>query len=326
MQKVTVIVPVYNVEKYLARCLDSLLNQTYENYEIYCVNDCSPDNSQAILEEYAEKYPELLHVMANQENMGQGRSRMRAVYQTDSDYIMFVDSDDYVAKDYIERFMSEVKEEPYDIVVAGFTRDIDGKCKEHDIKDSPWTLACYSVACAKMIRRQFLLEHGIDFTEIRCGEDIYFNTAIYYQDVKYKIIHYFGYYYYLNRQSTTGSLTYDKKHEVFVSQMFDIFLKKFPLEKVSEEKRRVIEYTYVANMVNALITYGHGCKPKLMKEKHQFFIEDMKEKFPDYKKNPYFNVWKPKGQSLKIRLGVGVTMMLHKLHLDGLLFWFISWI
>lgn len=326
MEKVTIIVPVYNVEKYLARCLDSLIHQTYENYEVFCVNDCSPDNSQQILEDYKNKYPTLFHVIQNEENMGQGRSRMCAVDQADGDYIMFVDSDDYIAEDYIERFMSEVKETPYDIVIAGYTKDIDGSYKEHDIQDSPWTLVCYPLACAKMFRKKFILEHGIDFSDIRCGEDIYFSMAVFYQDVQYKIIHYYGYYYYLNRASTTGSLTYDKKHEEFVSQMFDSFMKKFPLDQLSEEKRRMIEYTYVANMVNALVTYGHGCKPRVMREKYRFFMRDMKKKFPDYRNNPYFGIGKPKGQSRKIRIGVGVTMLLHRIHLDALMFWAISWI
>lgn len=326
MQKVTIIVPVYNVEKYLARCLDSLLQQTYKNYEVFCVNDCSPDNSREILKNYERNYPELIHVIENEENMGQGRSRMRAAAQASGDYIMFIDSDDYVAEDYIERFMSEVKDVPYDIVIAGYTKDIDGTYKEHDILDSPWTLVCYPLACAKMFRASFIREHNIDFSDVRCGEDIYFSMAIFYQDVKYKIIHYYGYYYYLNRASTTGSLTYDKKHEEFVSRMFAIFLQKFPLDKLPEEKKRMIEYTYVANMVNALVTYGHGCRPHIMREKYRFFIRDMKEKFPDYKKNPYFGIWKPKGPSTKIRVGVGVTMMLHKVHLDAFMFWVISWI
>ncbi len=326
MHKVTMIIPVYNVEKYLARCLDSLIGQTYENYEIICVNDCSPDGSQRILEDYEKKYPQLFRVIQNEENMGQGRSRMRAVDQAAGDYIMFVDSDDYVAKDYIERFISEVEEASYDVVIAGYTRDIDGNYKEHDIQDSPWTLLCYPLACAKMFRKNFILEHGIDFSDARAGEDIYFSMAIFYQDVKYKIIHYYGYYYYLNRTSTTGTLTYDKKLEVTVSQMFTNFMKKFPLEKISEEKRRMIEYTYVTNMVNALVTYGHGCRPHRMREKHQFFIRDLKKKFPDYKRNPYFTVRKPKGQSSKIHAGVGTTMLLHRVHLDAFLFWVISWV
>jgi glycosyltransferase involved in cell wall biosynthesis len=241
MDKVSIIIPVYNAEKYLRKCLDSVMSQDYGSYEVICVNDCSPDNSREILEEYRGKYPEKIVVLENEENMGQGRSRMRALKQASGEYFMFVDSDDYIAQDYIFRFMSEVEKEPYDIVVAGFTKDIEGKKVLHDIKDSAWTLVCYPLACAKMFRTAFIREHDIDFSKVRVGEDIYFSIAIFYENVKYKIIHYFGYYYRFNAFSTTESLTYDREHEKYVAEMFRVFLEKYDLQKISEEKRRMIE-------------------------------------------------------------------------------------
>ena len=122
MDKVSIIIPVYNAEKYLRKCLDSVMSQDYGSYEVICVNDCSPDNSREILEEYRGKYPEKIVVLENEENMGQGRSRMRALKQASGEYFMFVDSDDYIAQDYISRFMSEVEKEPYDICLL-YTSD-----------------------------------------------------------------------------------------------------------------------------------------------------------------------------------------------------------
>lgn len=127
MEKVTLIVPVYNVEKYLRRCLDSLLNQTYDNIEILCVNDCSPDNSQDILEEY-EKAGRI-KVIVNDENLGLGKSRERALNKSTGNYVMFIDSDDYIAADYVEKYINAMKHGDYDIVIGGYTRDIDGKKK-----------------------------------------------------------------------------------------------------------------------------------------------------------------------------------------------------
>ena len=72
--KVSVIVPVYNVEQYLARCLDSILAQTYDDYEIICVNDCSPDNSSTILSEYVSKHSDRIKVITNEVNLGLGLS------------------------------------------------------------------------------------------------------------------------------------------------------------------------------------------------------------------------------------------------------------
>ena len=172
MKKVTVIVPVYNVEKYLIRCLKSLMKQTYKNYEVICINDCSPDNSRDILENYTKKYPDILRVIENEKNIGQGRSRIRAVRQAQGDYIMFVDSDDYIAADYIEHFMKEAEKNCYDIVIAGYTREVNGTYKQCDVINSPWTLLCQPVVWAKLFRKTFILENKIDFSDARMGEDI----------------------------------------------------------------------------------------------------------------------------------------------------------
>ncbi|MDD6157344.1 MAG: glycosyltransferase family 2 protein [Lachnospiraceae bacterium] len=319
--RATIIIPVYNVEKYLKRCLDSVLDQTIDDYEIICVNDCSPDGCQDILEEYENKYSSKMKVLENEENMGQGRSRMRAVEIAQGDYILFVDSDDYVARDYIETFL---KYADYDMVIAGYTKDVEGKLVVHDVIESPWTLVCYPVACCKMYRKAFLLEHGIDFSEVRVGEDIYFTLALFCCNAKTKFIHYFGYYYYLNQQSTTQSLNYDGKHERYVSVMFGKILEKYPIDVLDTKKQQMVEYAYVANMVNALITYGHGCKPRLMREKYTFFREDLNEKFPNYRKNPYYRVIGMVGPNSKIKWGVSVTMHMIKIGLGWPMYWLIS--
>lgn len=106
MKKVSVIIPVYNVEKYLRRCLNSVLRQTYDDYEIICVNDKSPDNSDKILEQYAGKFPDRISVYTNEENLGLGRTRERGIRHAEGEYVMFIDSDDYIKSDYIETYVS----------------------------------------------------------------------------------------------------------------------------------------------------------------------------------------------------------------------------
>ena len=95
---VSVIVPVYNVEKYLRQCLDSLISQTLQNIEIICVNDASPDNSLAILKEYEAKDKRIV-VVDLYENMRQGGARNRGIEYARANYIAFVDSDDWVSVD-----------------------------------------------------------------------------------------------------------------------------------------------------------------------------------------------------------------------------------
>lgn len=78
--KVSVIVPVYNVEDYLDRCLDSLIEQTYQDYEIICINDCSPDGSAEILDSYQCEHPDLIKVYHNENNLGLGKTREKSAW------------------------------------------------------------------------------------------------------------------------------------------------------------------------------------------------------------------------------------------------------
>ena len=325
MKKVSIIVPVYNSEKYLKRCIDSLLEQSYGDYEIICIDDCSLDGSLDILNEYKKEYPDKLKVIANEENHGQGRSRMKGVAISDGEYITFVDSDDYVSPSYIKRFMYEekVNNYKYDVVIAGFTKDRAGKFKRFNVIDDEWSLLTYPLAACKLYKKSFLTDNGIDFSSIRNGEDIFFSLSVYACNPVYKIIKYHGYYYFDNSQSTTRTLTEDKRLEKSVTDMFDVFMERYDISLLPEDKRRRIEYSYATQMINALITYGHGCGKKIMNEKYEYFINDYNKRFPDYKNNPYFGFRRPK-VSMKIWLGTNVTMILNKIKLDRFMFSLIS--
>ena len=178
--RVSIIVPIYNVELYLARCLDSLVDQTYDDYEIICVNDCSPDNSAAIAKDYSNRFPNLIKLIENSENLGLGRSRERALEFASGNYVMFVDSDDYVKRDYIETYVNSLTEQRYDIVVGGYIRDVDGKLTEHILSDSVWSTTTYAMACAKLFRLDYIKSNNLQFTDVSCGEDIYFSMCAFY--------------------------------------------------------------------------------------------------------------------------------------------------
>jgi glycosyltransferase involved in cell wall biosynthesis len=114
MSKVSVIVPVYNAEKYLRQCLDSVLNQTLRDIEIICVNDGSTDGSLAILEEYAKKDSRV--VVINQKNQGAGLARNKGIEVVKGEYIHFMDSDDYLVDGAYEKFYSIAKNNDLDII------------------------------------------------------------------------------------------------------------------------------------------------------------------------------------------------------------------
>lgn len=117
--KISIIVPVYNVEKYLKRCVNSLINQTYKNIEIILVNDGSYDNSLEICEEFTQKDTRV--IVLNQDNQGQSVARNKAIKAASGKYFCFVDSDDYVAPNYIEVLYKLLLENNADISLCRFS-------------------------------------------------------------------------------------------------------------------------------------------------------------------------------------------------------------
>ena len=106
--KVSVIIPVYNSEKFICRCVDSVLNQTYKNLEIFLIDDGSPDNCPKICDEYAKK-DERIRVFHN-ENGGASVARNFALEKMNGDYVIFIDSDDYIKAEMIETMLNKIQE------------------------------------------------------------------------------------------------------------------------------------------------------------------------------------------------------------------------
>ncbi|MFC3159681.1 Glycosyltransferase involved in cell wall bisynthesis [Chryseobacterium arachidis] len=119
--KVSIIVPVYNVENYLTKCLDSLISQTHQNIEILVVNDGSKDNSEQIIQEYAQKYPEKIKSF-NKENGGLSDARNFGIERATGDYLGFVDSDDYVAPAMFEEMVNLAEKHQSKMVICNIQK------------------------------------------------------------------------------------------------------------------------------------------------------------------------------------------------------------
>ena len=310
---VTVIVPVFNAELHIRKCLESLLHQTDNSFDVICIDDCSQDDSCSLLKAYVPLFQGRMRVFSNEKNLGGGASRMLAVNMAETQYVTFLDSDDYVSDDYIQMFCEETSSSP-DIIVAGYTKDYGAKMELHGPVAMPWCLTTYSISCAKMYKREFLCRNRVGFSSIRCGEDILFGLELFSLRPKVKVIDYCGYYYTFNDKSTTNTMREGMERNV--AEIFSQFSSWVKADSLDGYQWQVIEYTYFANMINALVVYSRKCGRKTMDDKLTLFFEDYKTRFPDLFSNPLLRFKNAKGQSMKIRLSVAIMAFLNKFGLD----------
>jgi glycosyltransferase involved in cell wall biosynthesis len=194
LEKVTVIVPFYNVEDYIEECLESLVNQTHHNLEILCVDDCSPDGTLNIVNSYAAR-DSRIKVIGHEQNKGLGGARNTGISCASADYICFVDSDDYVSDNFVERLHQSMINEGTDIAVCGFQGFNDDKEQvllakyDDDIivvgesKDNVFDCArqIRGASWLKMYRRALLCQNNIWQPEHRYYEGVVFwLRSIYY--------------------------------------------------------------------------------------------------------------------------------------------------
>ena len=124
--KISIIVPVYNVEKYLKECIESLINQTYKDLEILLIDDGSKDNSGKICDEYANKDKRIKVI--HQENSGVSKTRNYGIELATGDYVMFVDSDDWLEENTCELLIKEIKTQNKDMIIFNFCKEFENKC------------------------------------------------------------------------------------------------------------------------------------------------------------------------------------------------------
>lgn len=188
MPKISVIIPVYNVEKYLARCLDSVISQTLKDIEIICVNDGSTDNSANILSVYAEK-DERIKIIT-QSNAGISEARNIGIQKASGKFIGFVDSDDFIEKDFYEKLYTSAIKNNADIACSSVIRENEKKkkilieYKKEQVATSTkekFELAYIPEHCYiwnKIYNREKLLNSNIKFVKGLVYEDIIYTPSV----------------------------------------------------------------------------------------------------------------------------------------------------
>lgn len=277
-KKISVIVAVYNTEKYLDRCIESLLNQTYKNIELVIVEDCSTDSSRKLLKKYKEN--KNIKVFYNRENRGLSYSRNYGLKKSTGDFIGYIDSDDYVEPDYYEKLMSSIKDNKSDIAICDIKLVDEQTNKIQRCKCYANDFDVYSVvnngfaasACNKLFKRKNIEKYP--FAEGKVNEDIavVIPTVIQAKKISYADTCYF----YVQRG---GSIQNSK----FSDKRFDIFDGvKTTLERIKNEQ----DYEFYKNAIvyNQLILLLMFAIPKERNFiKRYKFLKKFNELSKDYK-------------------------------------------
>lgn len=288
--KISVIVSVYNTEKYIEKCLDSLLNQTYSNIEIVVINDCSTDGSLKILKKYAKKYDNMI-LIENKENKGLSYSRNVGLEKATGKYIGYIDSDDYVDSTYYEQMMKAIKKEKSEIAIADMKIVYeDGSFPDYVSKGCNGEVNTLNIiknglaasACNKLFKREIIEKYK--FSEGKLNEDL---AVILPSIVAAKKISYVenNNYYYVQH---TGSI----QNSRFSDRRFDIFYGvELTLKRIKGCKNYAkISQAIIYEQLIVLLIYVIPKEKNLIRRHHILKKYNQLSKKYNIRKNQYF--WK----------------------------------
>lgn len=286
MVKVSIIVPAYNVEKYIERCIQSLVNQTLKEIEIIIVNDGSTDSTKQKIEKYILAYPEKIKYL-EKNNGGLSDARNYGIPSATGKYIGFVDSDDYVELNMFEEMYKKAEEENSDMVECDFIWEYPNKQKIdtgkiYNTKKEAFIYARV-VAWNKIIKRETLEKSKITFPKGLRYED----TEFFYKllpnlnkisFIKKPMVHY------IQRQNSIANTQNEKVKEIF--EIWDNIFKFYKENNLFEEYKTQIEYTYTRFLLcSSLLRIVKVGDKKIRKELEEKTWKELNKNFPNWKQN-----------------------------------------
>ena len=293
MKKVSVIVPVYKVEKYLNKCLESLVNQTLQDIEIIVVNDGSPDNSQSIIDNFKQNYPEKI-ISIIKENGGQGSARNVGLEKSSGQYIGYVDSDDYIELDMYEKLYNKAITNDFDVVICDnfvVNEKNEKKYPECNYKNEHSTLENAFLGKIavwnKIYKRKILIENKIKFKEKVWYEDFAFTFKVMTCTNKIAYVNKPLYNYLLRKGSTMNNNNIAKNTEIF--DAFDDAINYLKEKNVYQKYYDLLEFNaidhiYISTCVRVI---NAQASKKLKKEVMSKSINYMNNNFETYRNNKY---------------------------------------
>lgn len=309
---ISIIIPIYNVEKYLTECLQSLLAQTYKNLEIILVDDGSPDNCGKICDKYAKKDSRIK--VLHKKNGGLSDARNNGINIATGKYICFIDSDDYVDKCFIEKLYRNMKKDNVKLIQCNILR-VDEKC---NILKKVGYDTCEIKSGKEIIKEQYgvhVIENTVVWNKMYAKElfdDIKFPVGKIHEDefVTYKII------YNLDRVAIINDYLYNyrENNNSIMKQKFNV--KKLDRLEAFKEKMLYFQNREKDIFIKALIRYIEEAKTDyLMSKKYIPNFEELKKDLLSEYRRAYNLLIRQKNISIKYKIKMLIFYILPELHI-----------
>ncbi len=303
---ISIIMPVYKSEKYLKKSIETVLSQSFIDFELLLVDDCSPDNSGAICDEYASKDNRIkvLHLM---ENGGAGNARNEAMKIIQGKYLCFLDADDYFDSNMLEVLVNSVSENAAKVVVFGLVEEyLNSKGKVANTKKVTYEnkilkdklsvrnevlplelVDLYGYPCNKMYEVEFLKSTGAVFPKMKFNEDIIFNIAVFMDIDSCNILDFAPYHYIKHAESTTGSFipTYFDDIMIKIDKLYNQF--KY-WDMLNDNNLNIIALRYVRCIFSALERNLDKRSKMNSQQQKDFLAKEFKsERFANFESHLY---------------------------------------
>lgn len=307
MKRLSVIIPVYNAEKHIMRCVNSILPQLTQDDELLLINDGSTDNTTVVLDELQNNYS-VIRVI-HKENEGTAKTRNRGIHEAEGEFICFVDNDDYLDGDYIDTYYNSIAGTEYDLVMGAYRR-----CTDHKIifslkaTNSQWFQLMVVAPWAKIYRKSFLIDNKIEFLDYGIGEDIYFNFLVYSKTNKIKIIEYDGYNWWFNEDSISNTSQRGFQTQISIEYLLD------QLIAITGDSK-IYQYYYVRYIVWYLLFSGKNANKKEFMKEYYLGRKWLAEHKIPFRFPALSNMFS--GEKLKNRMIVQIFVMMGRCKLVG---------
>lgn len=300
---VSVVIPVFNSEKYLCRCLDSVLKQSYSEIQLVCIDDGSTDASPGLLDSYASDYPDRL-IVVHKINAGAASARNNGIMLSAGEFITFVDNDDWIDERYIETLVNAAVLAHADVVCSGYRRpNSEGRVLSEAIPrpTDEWGRYLVEAAWAKLYRTDFVRQNSLSFLDTNIDEDLYFSLPAIELAQHVEVISYCGYNWFWNSDSVSNTSQRTSKGLLF-EETLEALLKMMQQKDI--ELTPILEHYFVRLITWFLFYTSRGDGFELCRNNKTRYAGWLDRMIPGWRNEKFATPFHPTGDCIVNRIAV----------------------